>query len=58
MATIAEQRAAVNAKFDDQASIYGEHNPLTPAQETENTDLVAEVLEDVNPNHKYPPVNK
>lgn len=56
--TIAEQRAAVNAKFDEQASIYGENNSLTAAQQTEVTDAVAEILEDVNPNHKYPPVNK
>lgn len=56
--TIAEIRAAQNAQLDVYAGIYGENATLTPGQNTEVTDQIAEIAGTVNPNHEYPPKNK
>lgn len=58
MATIADKRAAINAELDQIAALLGENTYLTGAQETDVTDKVAAKLDDLNPNHQYPPVNK
>lgn len=50
----ANQTAVLNAKRD----LYGEQTQLTPEQQTEITDALAAELDDLNPNHQYPPVNK
>lgn len=58
MATIAQKRAVISAKIDDLASTYGENTELTSEQETIFTDALAAELDDLNPNHTYPPTNK
>ncbi len=56
--TIAEIRSIQNAELDVQALIFGETIDLTGEHNAEVTDALAKILEDTNPNHKYPPVNK
>ncbi len=36
----------------------GPNDTLTGVQQTDLTDQIAAYLDDVNPDHKYPPVNK
>lgn len=56
--TISEIRSALNDELDAKAEIYGETNELIAAHNVIVTDSCATVLETVNPNHDYPPVNK
>lgn len=58
MATIAQKRAVINARLDAEAVTLGENTELTGSQETQVTDAVAAELDDLNPNHQYPPTNK
>lgn len=58
MATIAQKRAAILAVLDAQKNIYGEETELSNEEETSVTDAVAAELDDLNPNHNYPPTNK
>ncbi len=56
--TIAAIRAALTARLNALASTYGESATLTGTQNTAATDSLATTLDDVNPNHQYPPVPK
>lgn len=55
---IATMRAEIMAVLDAQAQTKGETTDLHPDDQTEVTDAVASELDDLNPNHQYPPVNK
>ena len=56
--TTQEQADAVAAYWATKIALYGANTSLTNEQQTENTDGCAAILDDVNPDHKYPPVNK
>ena len=56
--TISEIRSALNAELDSQAVQFGENSTLADGDNTDITDRLAEVLNDLNPNHNYPPVPK
>lgn len=56
--TIATIRAALTTKLNALAATYGESAVLTADNNTAATDQLAQVLDDVNPNHQYPPVKK
>lgn len=56
--TIATIRAVLTARLNALASEHGETTELTAAVNTTVTDSLADTLDDVNPNHQYPPVPK
>lgn len=51
-------KEALDAAIDNWETGIGQNDILTETQNVELTDLLAGVLENVNPNHNYPPTNK
>lgn len=58
--TAQDQLNEINAAFEAELISMGKtsSDSLSGSEQTRLTDRVAEILNDINPNHNYPPVPK